>query len=106
MFTFIPNNSSSEGSFTKAMLELDLRTDVKENEGRDQHAWDRFMLDSGKWGAMLTKIGVAVMIFLVVLSLVVCCVILVIRSPITKTVASQMAVLDKLILTEYSVFST
>lgn len=61
--TFIPNNMSPGGAFAEAMFKLgNLQTEIKENAGRDQHAWDWFDLNLGKWGAILTRIGIVVMI--------------------------------------------
>ena len=63
--TFIPNNTSPEGSFTIAMKKLkSLRQEVTENTGHGQD-WFRWLNNKwGVWGTMLANIGITFLIVL------------------------------------------
>uniref|UniRef100_A0AAY5JVD3 Uncharacterized protein n=1 Tax=Esox lucius TaxID=8010 RepID=A0AAY5JVD3_ESOLU len=89
--TFIPNNTAPDGTFTQAMVKLKrLRQEVKDNAGRDAHAWDWLENSFGRWGAILTKAGIVMVIVLVLLALGSCCVIPLLKIYLTRTVNTQM----------------
>ncbi|XP_051986878.1 uncharacterized protein LOC127646934 [Xyrauchen texanus] len=89
--TYIPNNTSPEGAFTQAMKKLhDLRKEVKSNAGRDQLFGQWFDDLFGSWKIGLMKIGIIIVIGLTLFALLFCCIIPILRSIMTRTVAKQM----------------
>ena len=91
--TFIPNNTAPEGSFTLAMNKLKrLRQEVKDNAGHGKDWLTWLELKMGKWGVILAKVGVIVLIVVTILGLIFCCCIPVLRSMIASRLDKQMIV--------------
>lgn len=91
--TFIPNNTAPEGSFTLAMNKLKrLRQEVKNNAGHGNDWMTWLELSMGKWGAILAKVGVIVLIVFTLMGLIFCCCIPVLRSMIASRLDKQMVV--------------
>jgi len=91
--TFIPNNTDSEGSFTKAMNKLqNLRKEVHENAGFGHEVWS--WLDSvlGRWGAWFAKVGAIAAVMMVIMGLMFCCFLPALRSFVTRLMMRQMVV--------------
>lgn len=92
--TFIPNNTSPEGTFTKAMAKLkDLQTEMENNAGRDEEIWDWFDLKLGAWGAWFAKLGIFLGVASSIGGLLFCCVIPLLKVFIIKATVKQMEVL-------------
>ena len=89
--TYVPNNTAADGSFTKAMTQIrDLRENLARNAGFGHEAttWLESLL--GGWGAFFAKIGIAILAFLTVLALVLCCCIPILRGLISKGISRAM----------------
>ncbi|XP_072906899.1 uncharacterized protein [Hemitrygon akajei] len=72
--TFIPNNTSPEGSFTRAMNKLkDLRKEVKQNAGFGHQWFDWLESKLGGWGAWLIKLAMTAGIVLISCAFILCC---------------------------------
>ena len=64
--TFIPNNTASDGVFTRAMKKLkDLRQEVAENVGRDRHVGYWFDSIFGSWKEWFFKVGIIIAVAVV-----------------------------------------
>ncbi|XP_072371442.1 uncharacterized protein [Scyliorhinus torazame] len=89
--TFIPNNTSPEGSFTQAMNKLkNLAKEMKENAGFGQGVWSWLDRMFGRWGAWFAKAGAVAITSLIILGLIFCCFLPVLRSFLTRVAARQM----------------
>ncbi|XP_072347335.1 uncharacterized protein [Scyliorhinus torazame] len=89
--TFIPNNTSPEGSFTQAMNKLkNLATEMKDNAGFGQGVWSWLDRMFGKWGAWFAKAGAIAVTTIVILGLIFCCLLPVLRSFLSRIAARQM----------------
>ncbi|XP_059804186.1 syncytin-A-like [Hypanus sabinus] len=92
--TFIPNNTSTEGSFTRAMNKLkNLRTEVKQNAGFGHKFFDWLENRLGGWGAWLTKMAITVSIVLLSCALVLCCFLPCLKSLIVRDATKQFPML-------------
>ncbi|XP_072894484.1 uncharacterized protein [Hemitrygon akajei] len=92
--TFIPNNTSPEGSFTRAMNKLkNLRTEVKQNAGFGHQFFDWLESRLGGWGAWLTKIAITVSIILFSCALLLCCFLPCLKSLVVCAATKQFPML-------------
>ena len=79
--TFIPNNTASDGAFTRAMKKLkDLRQEVAENAGRDRDVGYWFDSIFGSWEVWFIKVGIIISVAVVIFLLLFCCVVPFLRS--------------------------
>lgn len=94
--SYIPNNTSSNGSFAHAMTKLkNPRTEVKDNagHGKDWFTWLEFNL--GRWGATLAKIGMVTGVCIVIMAIIFCCGIPILLTVITNRMTMQMSLLKQ-----------
>ncbi|KAK0154722.1 Syncytin-A [Merluccius polli] len=102
--TFIPNNTSPNGTFTLAMNKLKkLRQEVKNNAGHGNDWMSWLELRMGKWGTILAQIGLVLLIVFTMMGLVFCCCIPVLRSMIESRLNKQMFLMTKGIVEEKGV---
>ena len=93
--TFIPNNTSPEGDFTRAMNKLKyLRNELASNAGQNGGdsaltGWLQSIFGL-QWGAWLTTVAIIIGVTLLVFCLVVCCVLPCCKSLAVRAVTSQL----------------
>lgn len=94
--TFIPNNTSPEGTFTQAMTKLKgLRNEVYENAGFGRWMDDWMVSVFGKWGAWLTHMGLTIAVVLLVLLFAVSCCLPLLRSLFSRTIGTYQVIVQK-----------
>lgn len=72
--TFIPNNTESNGSFSRAMSRLDtLAEEMHDNAGHDMWELDWFDTMFRKWGSFFVKLGIGLLIGLIIIALLANC---------------------------------
>ncbi|KAL2076907.1 hypothetical protein ACEWY4_027497 [Coilia grayii] len=93
--TYIPNNTAPDGAFTKAMIKLRrLRDEVTENAGKNTFespltGWFQNAFGFG-WGAWAAKVLMGIVLATLAISLIICCLVPVLRSLAVRLVASKL----------------
>ena len=78
--TFIPVNTASDGTFTTAMNKIkNLKEELKENAGGSDWWWNDLDGILGTWGARALEMGMTALVILIMISLLVCCIIPIVR---------------------------
>ena len=91
--TFIPNNTSPKGSFTLSMNKLKkLRQEVNDNAGHGKDWFGWLELSLWKWGTVMAKVGIMLLIVFTVMGLIFCCCIPIVRSMTASRLDKQMFV--------------
>ncbi|XP_062313402.1 uncharacterized protein LOC134017599 isoform X1 [Osmerus eperlanus] len=96
--TYIPNNTASDGSVTKALSSMrTLRLELSEHSGFDDSkgvwswidgSWEMF----GKWKAVLLSVLCGIGVILLILLFLACCLFPCVRKIVEKTMAKSFAV--------------
>ncbi|XP_055369974.1 uncharacterized protein LOC129605002 isoform X1 [Betta splendens] len=90
--TFIPNNTDSNGTVTKAIEGLEsLRDEWARNSGVDPSPWRWLDQTFGKWKSVFMSAIVSLIIFMAVIMLLGCCVIPLIRGLIMRAISAALS---------------
>ncbi|XP_077470354.1 syncytin-A-like [Stigmatopora argus] len=91
--TFIPNNTSPDGSLTQAISGLQtLNRNMKKHSGVSESAWDSWWQKSfGKYKNLAQSVAMSVGLFATILTLCGCCIIPCLRSLISRLITTAIA---------------
>ena len=97
---FIPGNTATGGTFTTAMNKIkDLNGELKRNAGGSDWWWGGLDGILGTQGAMVVKVGMTVLIVLIMISLLVRCIIPILRKWLLQLMFRQRVEATRLQLT-------
>lgn len=90
--TFIPNNTASDGSLTKALDGLrTLNSKMKDHSGVETSMWDSWMGVFGRYKALVSFILLSLAVFITGLTLCGCCCIPCIRALLDRLITTAIA---------------
>lgn len=90
--TFIPNNTASDGSLTKALEGLrTLNGKMKEHSGVDTTMWESWMEVFGKYKTLVSSALISVAVFAAILTLCGCCCIPCLRALVNRLITTAIS---------------
>ncbi|XP_061625059.1 uncharacterized protein LOC133475738 isoform X2 [Phyllopteryx taeniolatus] len=93
--TYIPNNTASDGSLTRAIDGLrTLNHKMKNHSGVDTSLWDSWMDVFGRYKTLISPILISIAVFAAILTLCGCCCIPCIRSLISKLITTAITPME------------
>lgn len=104
--TFIPINTGSDGSLTKAIEGLKtLNYKMKEHSGVDTSVWDNWMNVFGRYKALVSSILLSIAVFAAILTLCGCCCIPCIRALVQHLITTAVTPLESKLTQMYPLLS-
>lgn len=93
--SFIPNNTASDGSLTKAIEGLrTLNSKMKEHSGVDTTMWDSWMNVFGKYRVLVSSVLISLAIFAAILTLCGCCCVPCLRSLLNRLITTAISPME------------
>lgn len=90
--TFIPNNTASDGSLTKALEGLrTLNVKMKEHSGVDTAVWDDWFKVFGQYKSLVSSVLLSIAVFASLLTICGCCCIPCIRALLNRLITTAIA---------------